>query len=442
MRYLRSCIATFLSLLAIDFAFAQSVQASVGGNEARLPIKVIGLSDAIQYATEHNFGVKALKKDLEVHESEIEVQRSKMLPRLGVVGGFETRPIEDKRKSDSLAYGYATFNIFNGFADQSAQRAAEVQKDISESQYRQGLNDLRLNVEGLFFKYLFKKRTLEFLSESLKLNANHQAAIKRRRASGLVSESEVLEFDLRDSYLRSEMNSITLEMAEIKLNLVRLMGPDLGMAFEPSGEIPHLHLKGSVDDYLGRTREFNEDNKRASLEVETASADLSKERSGWLPKVDLEARVGLLPLDERFTQGGSSYLGLITAKWEFFSGLETRALTSQAQAMLQKRELELKQTLLSAMAGVETAIRKIHSIQQRVDLEEQNEKRSEKLYRSTLAEFSRGVKNSSDVKNAEEGLLEARLRRASFKNEFMETKLDLERKYNIRVETEEIKEVL
>ncbi len=403
--------------------------------------RTITLTDAIRYATEHNFGVKALKKDLEVHEAEIDIQRSKMLPRLGVVGGAETRAIEDTRKSEALAYGYGSLNLFNGFADQNDKRKSEVQKDISESQYRQGINALKLDVEELFFTYLFKKRTHEFFTTSLKLNSDHQSAVKRRRASGLVSESEVLEFDLRESYLKSEMNSIALKMAEIKLNLIRLMGPDLGMAFEPHGEIPHLHMEGDLDAYLKLTRELNEDTKRASLEVESALADLKIGRSGWLPKVDLEARVGMLPLDERPTKGGSSYLGLVTAKWELFSGLETRAQTTQAQANLQKRELELKQTLLSAMAGVETAIRKIQSVQQRVDLEEQNEKRAEKLYRSTLSEFGRGIKNSSDVKNAEEGLLESRLRRASFKNEFLETKIALERKFNIRLDTREIKEL-
>ncbi len=400
--------------------------------------KNISVADAVRYATDHNFGIKALKKDLEVHEAEIEVQRSKIFPRFGIVGGFETRPLDDKRKSDSLAYGYGTLNLFNGFADLSEKRKAEVQKEISGSEYREGVKELKLNVEVLFFRYLYKKKTVGFLDESLKLNTNHQAAVKRRRASGLVSESDVMEFDLRESYLKSELNSTKLDMSEIKLNLVRLMGPELGLAFEPNGEIPHLHLEGTLDEYLTQVKEMNEKTRRASFEVESASAELRKGRSGWLPKVDLEGRVGRLPLDERAVGSGSSYLGLLTAKWEFFSGLETRAQTSQAEAMLQRRELELKQTLLTAMAGVETSVRKLQSIQQRVDLEAQNEERAEKLYKSTMVEFSRGVKNSSDVKNAEETLLEARLRRVTFKNEFVETKISMERDFNVPAKVAEV----
>ncbi len=66
-------------------------------------------------------------------------------------------------------------------------------------------------------------------------------------------------------------------------------------------------------------------------------------------------------------------------------------------------------------------------IEARVHLEERNEVRAQKYYTTVINEYRRGVRNSTDVKVAAEALYDASLRRESFKYEFLNEKILLER---------------
>lgn len=250
-----------------------------------------------------------------------------------------------------------------------------------------------------------------------------------------------MDFELRDSAIGSEMRSIRQQMDEDKIGLLRLMGPDMGNSFEPSGNLPHLHLVGGIDDYLSQVSTSVESLKQSTLQNENAIYDLRKSRSAWLPSVDVAVRVGALPLDDRIDDSARGMAGLVTAKWEFFSGFNTSGQIARAEAQLNRKQFESKQLMLGAMAAVEIAVRKLQSIEERVDLEIQNEERAFRLYKSTLGEYNRGIKNSTDLRAAEQILLDARLRRVGFKNEFLETKSELERIYNIQLKVQEYKDV-
>lgn len=402
--------------------------------------KEVTIEDAQRFAINHNFGLQALKMEIEANKAEQTIARSFFLPRFGAVGGFENREGNSKRDSATLGYLYGTWNLFNGFADQMNVKKSSVLVQVAESSFRLAEIELKTEIMRLFYRYLYQKSIYSSFEQARQLNGNHLASARKRRASGLISESDLMDFELRDSSINSEMRSIQQQMDETKLGLVRLMGPELGTSFEPVGALPHMHLVGGIDDYLSQVSSSVENLKQSMLETESAVYELRKSRSTWLPAVDLAVRVGALPIDERLADSTRGMTGMVTARWEFFSGLNTSGQIRRAEAQLSQRELESKQILLGAMAAVEVAIRKLKSIEERVDLEVQNEERAYKLYKSTLGEYNRGLKNSTDLKAAEQILLDARLRRVGFKNEFLETKSELERTYNIRLQLQEHKD--
>ncbi len=403
-------------------------------------VRYVGVEDAKAYAVANNFGVQALKAEVSVQAAALRSSRSNFYPKLGVAGGFEVEGSAGARESAPVGFVYGRWNLFNGLADRNEGRRADTLRQLSESRYEQAVNELRLEVEGLFYDYLFKKRVHDYVAESIELNAKHLGAVKRRKASGLSSESDLMDFELRDSSLLSELNRTKQELDEIKLSLVRRLGPELGMGFEPRGELPHWHLEGTVDSYLALVKERSESVRQASLTAQGSLAALKASRAGWMPKLDVEARFGALPLADRFDGERVSYSAGVMASWELFSGFRTSAEGARAEAELRRDEFNAKQALLGGMAEVESGIRKLQSITQRVDIEVSNEARAERLYRSTLAEFGRGVKNGADVKGAEETWLEAKKRRSELKIEFIKAKIAIEKSFQIPVRVSELKD--
>ena len=402
--------------------------------------RAVTLEDAQRFAVQHNFGLQALKSDIDANRAEQTIARSFFLPRFGAVGGFENREGGARRDYATLGYLYGSWNLFNGFADQMEIKKSSILVQLAESNFRLAEIQLKTEIMRLFYRYLYQKSISSSYEAARELNAGHLSSARKRRASGLISEADLMDFELRDSSIISELRLIKQQMDETKLGLVRLMGPEMGTSFEPVGILPHMHLIGDVDEYLSQVSTEVESLKQSVYQTESAVFDLRKSRSAWFPSVDAAIRVGALPVDERLDNSTRGMTGMVTARWEFFSGLNTSGQIRRAEAQLNRRELETRQLLLGAMAAVEVGVRKLQSIEERVDLEMQNEERAYKLYKATLSEYNRGVKNSTDLKAVEQILLDARLRRVGFKNEFLEAKSELERTYNIKLRVQEHKD--
>ncbi len=430
-----------MKLIICLFIFASSsIWLPGSGFAAPEPQKQVSLDDAKRYAIENNFRIQGLKS----RRDEIEAQKAQIFssfyPRLGVAGGADTELSGQNMQTAPLGFVYGSYNLFNGFSDLFQAKRSDVELRLNETQLRKAVLEVGLEIEKYFNLYLLKKYTLENYKEALETNQKHVALVNRRRASGLVSQADAMEFELRDSLLRSEMASIDQEMTEARLSLIRQMGPSVGTSVVPVGELPHLHLKDELNHFLARVKDTSSEILTANQQLEDATLQLKSARATWLPSIDLEARAGYLDLEERPQGGGTAFAGAVVARWELFSGFNTTARINEAEALRNRRELEMKQTLLTSLTDLEVAFRRLKSIEERVDLEEKNETRAQQFYKAVLSEYQRGLKNGSDVREAEEALLEAKIRQENFKYQFILNKLDLERSSGAEIPTDQYQE--
>jgi outer membrane protein TolC len=397
----------------------------------------VTLDDAKKYAADHNFGVQALVEEVEQVDGKRIQARSRFFPKAGVAGGMDTEFSSGGNATQGMGYVYGNVNVFNGFKDGNDLKALGLDKQVAEAKVRRASFELGLEVERLYYLFLQKRKAVDIYDAALKINSTHQEMARKRRASGLVSDADVMEFELRASYLNSTKSAVNQEKNQARLSLVRLFGPELGTNIEPAGEVPHLHLKDDYRRFLERVRETSESIKISSLMDASASLQRKSAWADWMPKVDVEVQAGWMPLHERPVSGSSSEVhAMVLAKWDLFSGLETKGKIQETTAAARKAELELKQTVLSAMTEVEVLFSKLKSTAERVDVESENENRAQKYYAAVTGEYKRGIKNGADVKAAEENLLQARLRREELKYEFIADKLSIQKVLGVTVESE------
>jgi outer membrane protein TolC len=205
--------------------------------------------------------------------------------------------------------------------------------------------------------------------------------------------------------------------------------------------LQHQHLKGALLELVKRIKDESEPVLLGAKDVGISQLETKAAQSKWLPKLDLELAAGYLPWDLRQVPAGSAQLGgKLVMRIDLFSGFETLYERREAEAKRLRQEAELKSAILSALTETENAFRRISTIQARVDLEEENEARAKKYYASVMNEYKRGVKNSADLRVAADGLFEVSLKQESFKFEFLNSRLDLERALGGKVEMEIIEE--
>lgn len=398
------------------------------------------LEQAKKHAISHNFEVLALRKAFEEATALTRRARSSYFPTLGIAGGADTEISAHENEAVSLGYLYANYNLFNGFGDAYRAEMADLEAEKAKVKLERTEFRIGLEVEQVFHLYLFKKGALALREEALKLNDKHKKSAVQRKASGMSSVADVMEFDLSESLLKSDILLLQQELEGARTQLKKLLGEEIGAKIEPVGALQHQHLKGSLMDYVNRIKDESESVLLSARTHQVATVESKVWRTKWLPKLDLEVKAGYLPLIERPAQGGASISAMVLAKVDLFSGFDTVAEKNQMEAKRLRTEAELKNALLSAVSDMETAYRKIKTIQARVDLEEQNASRSDRYYKAVFSEYGRGVKNSADLKVASEQVYEAHFRREAYKFDFLTEKLNLEKALGGKVETEIVHE--
>jgi len=396
----------------------------------------VSLDEAKKFAIEHNHDVHALRRGVEEARSKAGRARSHFFPTLGIAGGADTQITSTGKQAVPVGYLYGNYNLFSGFEDTYRLQIANLEVDKSEIKVKRAEFRVGLEVERIFHLYLFKKGAIELRKEGLALNESHRKIALQRKASGISSETDVMEFDLRDSLLRSDLLLIEQELEEARSNLKRLLGEEVGSKIEPIGKLQHQHINGTLNDYVKRIKDESEPVLIASKDVASTTIESKIGRSRWLPVLDLHLHAGYVPLDERPARGDAAVAATVLAKWDLFSGFDSLWERRELEAKRGKAEHELKDALLNGMVDMEVSFRKIRTIQSRVDLEEKNAERSEKYYKSVLSEYRRGVKNSADLKAAAEQLYEARLRGEEYKFQFLNERIALEKALGGPVETE------
>ncbi len=394
---------------------------------------LLTIEDIKKYALANNFGVKAISQELNEAKAQTTQKRSSFFPNFSFIAGPEIQTYDSKSESSTMGYLSGEWNVFNGSRDRIELEISEFNEKIIEVEISKKQFELELEIENLFYLYLYKLSKFKYYKKSLELNLKHKKLINQKKFSGLASAADVMEFEIRDSILNSEINSLVQEMQETKLGLIRIMGQGLQTNFEPIGDLPHLHVEKQLSDFLSQINSTSGFIKKSSYLAAMGSLSLKQSRFSWIPKIDLQMKYGKLPM-ELSTQF-PAFEGAFLLKWNFFSGFETTGKIAEAQARVNRLNYEFQQKLLDNMSDAEINYSKLISIQDRVHAEEGNELRAEKYYNVIINEYRQGVKNGADLKAAEELLLSSRIRNAELKYQFIDNKIKLEKSIGLRIDT-------
>ncbi len=398
------------------------------------------LEDSKRLAVQNNFEVTSLRKAVDEAKAQRARLTSQFLPKIGVAGGADSEIASD-RNIGGVGYVYGNLNLFRGFEDSYKVNIADLEVEKAEIRLSRAEFRVGLDIEKEFSRYLFTKLAIDLKRKALEVNESQKKLARKRQESGLVVDSDIMEFELRDSLLQSDIASLEQELEAARVSLRRLLGEELGSTIEPVGELKHWHLSGSLPEYLKRLQENSETVLITSKDLKIAEIESKLWRSKWMPEVDIETKYGLVPFGDRFqVSTGASFRGTVLAKFDLFSGFDTVNQRREGEAKRLKLEAQLRNVSLNTTSEVETLYRKIKAIEARVHLEEQNEARAKKYHTAVISEYKRGVRNSADVRLAAEVLFDSGLRRQNFKYEFINNRIELERLIGSPVSTEPMPE--
>lgn len=316
----------------------------------------------------------------------------------------------------------AKINVFNGSRDQIESEVRALEADRKTIQLQQTVSDELQVVRKAFWDIVFAQEKIEQIEAAITVNSQNLAAAQRRIRSGVGTESDRVEFEMKAVDLKRESSLTKLNVS----NLIRDFAVLLN--FRPSDQLvfpkrlDHNHDFEAVLKHEAKDHEFlYKDDEFGAAQSELAA---KIQHRSWWPAV--EAFAAYNEYDERIDSAGpntssdmrkETVLGVrmkmqIGNLFEYSkeaSSLSNLARASRKRADFKKRQVE---------AHMQSEFAELRFLHDQVHDAEENIVRAERYYKLTQSEYARGVKNSPDVLGASEKLFENQIKRLEIIKDF------------------------
>lgn len=387
----------------------------------------LSLPDLIREASAHNLEIAELKAQSRELQSAWRATSGPLYPEVSLEGGPIASRFATERSSGTTAYAKVEWNLFRGGGDWAQRAKAWLSASLAQVQVAQAIAKVSRDVARTYYEMLFILESIAIKEAAIELNASQAKLARAKKDSGFTSEADVIEFELRDATLRSDLKSLLLDKDERARELSLLIGKNA-----PTSD---LVVKGHLtrDSRIPKKDIVRQKLEIENLEILAAKAELEKSqsdkviaRSRLLPKLDLNGRYGKVENEGRVVAGSDNYEVFLTLNIPLFSGFSSVSEVRSSQAKIEQSTATFERASLHFRTRVENLYAKMASVIERLDIEEKTLVRSELYYKITIGEYRRGVKNSPDMVAAAERLLEARIRNLSYRKEFYLVRLEIE----------------
>lgn len=373
-------------------------------------------------AKELNVEIGSYKADRDAADAKLQATQSAFAPKIGVEGRYESFESILGKETGSTANAYVEWNLFNGFRDRSNRVLTALELKNSQNALQRSESNYRWKLLTIYSRAQALQKVVETYKSTIAENEKLRNGVKARKQAGIVSESELLEFDLYDNKLKLELydyeSDLELVIAELKTHTGVMEFGVFTTNLQPKAvKIKSSDLENLLSASTSQLQDSISEITKAEYEMESVSA-------GYFPTLDVKATHGSQGLHET-TQNPETTLA-ISAKWELFSGFETSSLRKVAAA--KKTQAEAKHTIekVKLRSVADELLRRISNVLSRLKLEDSNQAKVEAYLKAVTLEYKRGVKNSSDVKNASENLLQSKIKTHMLKTEYYSARSDLQ----------------
>lgn len=383
------------------------------------------LEQLLKEAETQNLDIKEAEGQLKTSEALASSQYGRLMPQLSIEGGPQSTKFDDEKNSGTTVYGKAEWNLYRGGKDSSELDKAKIKSDLDRKKYEAIKSKVVREISRVYYELLFLLEGSDLKEKAIEMNQEQMKLAKLKKSSGFTSNADVIEFELREATLNSDLKMFSQVIAEKSRELSVLLG-------RKDSSIPSL-VKGhlvretattlSKENVLSRLKDNNIEIAEAQAEFKMSEKDVSIAKSGFLPSLDLEAKYGKIANEEKVFNDKDNYSVMLKLSVPLFSGLETMNQTKSARSAVVARDAAASRKGLSVVAKTGNLFSQLSTLTDRLNLEEKNLSKSEEYYKITLGEYRRGVKNSPDMVGASERLLEARIRNLEYRKDYYLTKL-------------------
>lgn len=422
-----SLVICLTLMCCISTAWGQSQ----GISQATYP-SALSLQQAVQIALSENPALAASRSQVEIAEQRVVQGRSGFLPRLNVSEGLQrtnnpTHVFSNKLNQENFTSSdfainrlnqpnaindfatnfTATWPIYDGGKSWHGWQQAKIGKDASAYALERNRQQVIARTTAAYAGVLLAIENLAVVEAALKTAGANLSIASNRYGSGMAVKSDLLQAQVRQSDLEQQKLMVESQIEVGRSILNAAMGVPDQLRFELTDRLETpVSLDGTIESWLSISQNQRLDLKELNAREAMAKEEIEKAKAAYLPSLDLIGNYQIHTED--FDGSADNYSVGAVVSLNIFSGLETSAKVSEAQATLRQVQALRRQMQSQVALEVRQTYVQATSAFQRIAVARQMVMQAEESLRIVANRYAAGLLTIVDLLTAETTLQQAR----------------------------------
>lgn len=424
-----SLVVCVILICCITTAWGQSQEIP---QDAYTYPSALSLQQAVQIALGENPVLAAAKSQVEIAEQRVIQGRSGFLPRLNVSEGLQrtnnpTQVFSNKLNQENFTESdfainrlnqpnaindfatnfTATWPIYDGGRSWHGWQQAKIGKDASAYALERSRQQVIARTTAAYAGVLLAIENLAVVEAALKTAGANLSIASNRYGSGMAVKSDLLQAQVRQSDLEQQKLMVESQIEVGRSILNAAMGVPDQLRFELTDRLETpLSLDGTIESWLSISQDRRLDLKELNAREAMAKEEIEKAKAAYLPSLDLIGNYQIHTED--FDGSADNYSVGAVVSLNIFSGLETSAKVSEAQAALRQVQALRRQMQSQVALEVRQTYVQAASAFQRISVARQMMVQAEESLRIVANRYATGLLTIVDMLTAETTLQQAR----------------------------------
>ncbi|MFA6314270.1 MAG: TolC family outer membrane protein [Sterolibacterium sp.] len=388
------------------------------------PAQALDLLKSYRLALQQDAGYQASRAEAAASRELVPQARAQLLPNLsgslsrsknqtnsetpGFLGARNFSSYEYLSSSYALTLRQPVYRKYN-FAQ---YRQAQSQVESAEAVLDKNLQDMLVRLCGAYFEALMAQDSLALVLSAKEAYAGQLQAAKRIFEAGQGTRTDIDDAQARyDMALAQELEA-SQNVGHTRRQLQVLVNqPVDSLASLNPGRLQLMPpLPANPDDWIARGEEINAELRAMRANVQAATQELEKARSGHMPTVDLLVQRSRSLSENQVTINQfylTSQVGL-QVNIPIFAGGYTSSQVRQAQANLEKFQQQYEARRREVDLQIRKEFQNVAEGVLKVKAQEQSERSSDQALYSNQKGYQAGTRTQIDILNAQQQRMNVR----------------------------------
>lgn len=387
------------------------------------------LEEVYEHALKHHPKAKIFKSELKELNLGLGKVKSLYYPEVNAIVGGEIQNggSESELNNERLvAELRVKYNIYRFGQTKNESQAFKYLIEKKQDDFNWWLFYLRSQLEKSFYEAVTIKKQMAILKDEISQNNKLLAMTAKRRKSGLVGESDVLEVKQRKTLLEVRIVELEESLDHFLDEIRQVAYLDHKTQVLLDRPLPHFHIELDLNDLVAKTKSFNKKIKDSIFLQKSIEQEQEKVKKQRLPEVNFMGRYGNMRIDENYTTSSTEGLFGVYVDIPIFDGGNRKSTHEIYVEKYKQKVLALKLQKNQFAVEVTHKYEIFNRTHVKLKLLEKSYQQGVRYFKNVVSEYNRGIKSSLDLVSAREHLLEINLNLIKTKGLYLSNIFEIE----------------